>query len=117
MSKPYTVCVVGKLFGVLNTSGDEVLTSQEYSDEGGAKRAARNFCEAMQKEVVLEFEDAKGDTQRESFGGSAASRKGAKPSATKAAKSPHAAGQRLPSPEPGVSLHARSPLASSPYAS
>lgn len=108
--------VRGNHFVVLSSNGDEILTSKEYSSDGGATRAATNFHDKMTSgETVLEkgVEEGKGKDKkwvRESVlaegAGKSKTRTSPRP---KAADSPYATGSRtrkITIPEPGNTLHA-----------
>lgn len=100
MAKPWRIQARDDHFAVLGASGDEMLYSvKEYESAGNAKRAARNFAEAMAREVVLEYEGADGVMVQETV------------SAPTAVVTGGNGGGVITPPVDGKSAHASSPLA------
>jgi len=104
MSKPWRVDVREDHFAVLGANGDEMLVSvKSYESSGNARRAARNFAEAMGRPFTLQYEDADGNVVSEEYGG--------EPVEPVEEPVERAKGGPISPPVDGKSLHAHSPQA------
>jgi hypothetical protein len=102
MSKPWRVQAREDHFAVLGANGDEMLVSvKEYETPGNARRAARNFASAMKRELIFEYDDAEGETIRETVD----------PGDDAEAPSQATVAERIAVVEPGKTRHASSPYA------